>query len=133
MENAGHTVLIVTADHEAKHHYIKNGILHCPAITSRKFYNFGIASPISIHRLQLLKEFNPDIIHAHQEFGIGIFALHAGKETLARKLISVYENAICDKEKKEFLSLWDKEEKKYKKRMQKVKCFLPLPDDIDIV
>lgn len=71
LEKLGHEVLVVTADVDAKHHYISNGILHCPAKSFKKFYDYGLAAPVSSRRLRLIKEFNPDIIHIHNEFGVG--------------------------------------------------------------
>ena len=32
----GHEVLVVTADAGARQHYVEDGILHCPAHTSRR-------------------------------------------------------------------------------------------------
>lgn len=72
LEKEGHTVLIVTADTKIKKHYIKNGVLYCPSKNIKKFYNYGLAHPLSHKRLKLVKEFNPDIIHIHTEFGIGL-------------------------------------------------------------
>ncbi len=80
LEKLGNEVLIVTADIDAKHHYIKDGVLHCPAKYSKKFYGYGIASPVSKNRLRLLREFNPDILHIHQEFGIGFSGMAAAKK-----------------------------------------------------
>lgn len=62
----GHEVLVVTADYQTRHHYIKDGILHCPAIKSKRFYGYGVASPFSRRRLKLVQDFHPDIIHIHQ-------------------------------------------------------------------
>ena len=75
----GHEVLVVAADPKAKHHYIEDGVLHCPAHKSRskRFYGYGLANPISRTRLKILKEFDPDILHIHQEFGLGLFAAKA--------------------------------------------------------
>lgn len=72
LEQLGHTVLIVTADHNTSRHFIKDGILHCPAHTSKKFYGYGLSKPVSRHRLKLLEKFSPQIIHIHNEFGIGL-------------------------------------------------------------
>lgn len=79
LEELGHQVLIVTADKNTIHHYIEDGILHCPATCSKKFYNYSLSSPISSSRLRLIREFNPDIIHIHNEFGIGISGVKAAK------------------------------------------------------
>ena len=76
----GHEVLVVTADYQTRHHYIKDGILHCPAIKSKRFYGYGIASPFSRRRLKLVQDFHPDIIHIHNEFGIGLSGIFAAKQ-----------------------------------------------------
>lgn len=72
LEKLGHNVLVVTADPHARHHYIRDGVLNCPAITSKKIYEYGVASPVSYKRLKMLRDFKPDIIHIHNEFGIGL-------------------------------------------------------------
>lgn len=72
LEELGHEVLVVMADTETRRYYIKDGIMHCPAKSIKKLYGYGLAAPYSAKRLQLLKEFNPDIIHVHQEFGVGL-------------------------------------------------------------
>lgn len=72
LEKLGHEVLIVTADDKTRHHFIKNGVLHCPAITFKKIYNYGMASAFSARRLFLLKRFKPQVIHIHNEFGVGL-------------------------------------------------------------
>ncbi len=75
----GHEVLVVTADAGARHHYVEDGILHCPAHTSRRFYNYSLSLPLSNSRLRLVREFAPDIIHIHNEFGIGMSGLLCAK------------------------------------------------------
>ena len=65
LEQLGHTVLVVTADKEARHHYVKDDVLHCPAIEVKRFYGFGVAPPLSHTRLAFIKDFNPDFIHIH--------------------------------------------------------------------
>lgn len=79
LEKQGHEVLIVTADPNIRHHYMKDGVLYCPSITMKKAYDYGLASPYSRTRFRMLKKFNPDIIHIHQEFGIGYFGVRAAK------------------------------------------------------
>lgn len=76
----GHTVLVVTADYNTKKHYIKDGILHCPAVKSDRFYGFGVASPVSRRRMKMIEDFAPDIIHIHNEFGIGLSGISAAKQ-----------------------------------------------------
>ncbi len=77
----GHEVLIVTGDTECQHHYIdENNVLHCPgAKTGKRLYGYPISSPFSRHRRDLIKEFNPDIIHIHTEFSLGQSGMRIAK------------------------------------------------------
>jgi 1,2-diacylglycerol 3-alpha-glucosyltransferase len=79
LEKLGHEVLVVTADKHCKHHYIEDGVLHCPATEIKRFYGFGAAMPYSRKRLRLIAEFAPDVIHIHHEFGIGLSGIVAAK------------------------------------------------------
>lgn len=72
LEALGHTVMVVTADSRVNNHVIADEVMYCPAVKMKKIYNYDIAPPISIERLDKIKSFNPDIIHIHNEFGIGI-------------------------------------------------------------
>lgn len=80
LEKLGHEVLVVTANTKTLHHYIEDGVLNCPAKTFKKFYNYGLASPISARRLALLKKFRPDVIHIHNEFGVGLSGIIMAKQ-----------------------------------------------------
>jgi 1,2-diacylglycerol 3-alpha-glucosyltransferase len=80
LERAGHNVLIVAAAPKTRRHYIdENGVLWCPAKEFKRFYDYGLASPISLKRLRLIKKFNPDIIHIHNEFGVGLSGIAIAK------------------------------------------------------
>lgn len=79
LEAAGHEVLIVTLDPKTHKHYVKDGVLYCPAVPLKKIYGYGIANPVNLYRLDIVKRFRPDIIHLHTEFSMGIFALFAAK------------------------------------------------------
>lgn len=79
LEQLGHQVLVVTADANAQRHFVADGILHCPAHTSRKFYNYSLSLPVSRTRLKFVRDFAPDIIHIHNEFGIGMSGLLCAK------------------------------------------------------
>lgn len=72
LELLGHKAIIVTADSNVKKTQASEDILYCPAIRLEKIYGYDVASPISTDRLKLLKDFNPDVIHIHNEFGIGL-------------------------------------------------------------
>lgn len=93
----GHEVLVVTASPEAKKHYIEDGVLYCPAIKLKNLYGFGVSSPYSKTRLKMLADFNPDIIHVHNEFSMGLFGIYAAKKlnkTLVYTLHTSYDDYI---------------------------------------
>ncbi len=77
LEALGHEVLIVSADPTVRHHHMEDGQLRCPAHTFKKIYGYGVASPVSANRLRYLNRFKPDIIHIHNEFGVGFFGMQA--------------------------------------------------------
>ncbi len=79
LEALGHEVLVVCALPEAKQYYVKDGVLCCPSVSFKKIYNYGVATPISPIRYKYIKEFNPDIIHIHTEFGVGYSGAMAAK------------------------------------------------------
>ena len=72
LEQLGHEAVIVTADSNVKKTRTEGDIIYCPAIKLEKLYGYDVASPISADRLKAIKDFDPDIIHIHNEFGIGI-------------------------------------------------------------
>ena len=72
LEALGHTVMVVTADSRVNNHVIADDVMYCPAVKLKKIYNYDIAPPISKERLDKLRNFAPDIIHIHNEFGVGI-------------------------------------------------------------
>lgn len=88
LRNLGHQVLILASDPHTKHHFIdQEGVLHCPGFTLKRIYGYGIAFPFSSERLKILKAFHPDVIHIHNEFGMGTFGMVAARKL---KLPMVY-------------------------------------------
>lgn len=77
LEALGHDVLIVTADASCRRHVIRSGILHCPAVTSKRLYNYSLAAPFSLKRMKIIKRWQPDIIHIQNEFGTGLSGVMA--------------------------------------------------------
>lgn len=80
LEAKGHEVLIVTTSPKAACHYIKDGILYCPAIPLKRIYGYGVANPLNVQRLRIIEDFNPDLLHIHTEFSMGIFGLFAARK-----------------------------------------------------
>ena len=75
LEQLGHEVLIVTTDPDTNRHYVKNRVLYCPGKKIKKLYDYGVATPIHNKRYKYLRDFNPDVIHIHTEFSMGLFGL----------------------------------------------------------
>lgn len=97
LEDEGHEVLIVTLDPKADCHYVKNGVLYCPAIPMKKIYGYGVANPLNMQRLRIIREFNPDVLHIHTEFTMGIFARFAArklKKPLVYTLHTMYDDYL---------------------------------------
>ncbi len=97
LEALGHTVLVVTADSRVNNHVISDGVMYCPAVKVKKIYNYDVASPLSIDRLERIKSFNPDIIHIHNEFGVGISGILMARQLnipLVYTLHTMYDDYI---------------------------------------
>ena len=122
LERHGHDVLVVCADAKTKKYYIEDGVMHCPAHESKKFYGFGIATPISPKRQKLIKEYNPDIIHIHNEFGIGFSGFmiaKALKKPLVYTLHTMYDDYIYYISNKVFAPIVKRITHSYAKRLAK--------------
>lgn len=74
LEAAGHTVYIITTHSSLMHISYENRVLRLPGIELKQIYGYVLSSPLHIRAYGVIKEMNLDIIHAHTEFGIGIFA-----------------------------------------------------------
>ena len=97
LEQLGHQVLVVTTDTNTHRHYVKNGVLYCPGKKMKKVYGYGAALPVSSKRFKYLKDFNPDVIHIHTEFGIGLFGLFTAKilkKPIVYTLHTVYDEYL---------------------------------------
>ena len=93
----GHEVLIVTLDPKCTEHYVKDGVLYCPAIPLKRIYGYGIANPLNLKRLRVVREFNPDILHIHTEFTMGLFGQFAArklKKPIVYTLHTMYDDYL---------------------------------------
>lgn len=85
LENAlrkkGHKVFIVTVNPEDMSYKLEsNGrILRIPGIPTG-IYDYRLTTLYPIKAVNIIKEWNLDIIHTHTEFGIGTFARVIGKQ-----------------------------------------------------
>lgn len=122
LRKLGHRVLVVKADASTKRNRIKNGVLCCPAITAKRIYNYSLSSPLSIARLRAIKRFKPDIIHIHNEFGIGLSGAYIArilKIPYVYTLHTMYDDYIHYIAKKPFVPIVKGASHIYFKRLAK--------------
>ena len=74
LEAAGHEVYIVTTHVSILNLSYENRVLRLPGIQLKQMYGYVLTSPLHIRAYQFIKDMDLDILHAHTEFGIGIFA-----------------------------------------------------------
>lgn len=126
LEKLGHQVLVVAANPKVKSYYIKDGVLNCPGISVKKMYDYGVATPISKMRYKYIKEFDPDIIHIHTEFGVGYSGAAAAKSLdipLVYTLHTMYDDYLYYIAAKPFLKLVKKSAHIYAKTLaEKATC-----------
>ncbi|EHR34825.1 glycosyltransferase [Helcococcus kunzii] len=80
-EKLGHEVLVVTVGSEKqKEIEIKDNVVYVPGILLKKIYNYRLALPISPEREKIAINFEPDVIHIQNEFGIGDTGLRVSKK-----------------------------------------------------
>lgn len=79
LESLGHEVLVITTNPKDKDTFQEHGVLHCPSIKLKRIYGYGLSMPINMRQYQIIKKFNPDVIHIHTEFGIGLFGILVSK------------------------------------------------------
>lgn len=80
-ESLGHEVLVITVGSEKiKEIEIIDNVVYVPGILLKKIYNYRVALPISFSREKIAIEFEPDVIHIQNEFGIGDTGLRVSKK-----------------------------------------------------
>ena len=80
LRTLGHQVLVMTSDpYVQKNMTDEQGVYRCPGRPLKKVYGYALASPFNLNRYHTLKAFQPDVIHIHQEFGMGTFGFIASR------------------------------------------------------
>lgn len=74
LEALGHEVFIITTHASIISLSYENRILRLPGIQLKQMYGYVLTSPLHIRAFQYVKDMELDVLHAHTEFGIGIFA-----------------------------------------------------------
>ncbi len=75
----GHKAIVV-APKAVKDYALTEDELICPGIPLKKLYNNNLAAPYSKKREEYIRNFRPDVIHIHNEFGMGFSALKIAKK-----------------------------------------------------
>lgn len=80
LNEMGHHAIVVCPK-AVKEYSLTDDELICPGIPIKRLYNNNLAAPYSKKREDYIRKFRPDVIHVHNEFGMGFSALR-----IARKL-----------------------------------------------
>ncbi|RRD93267.1 glycosyltransferase family 4 protein [Clostridiales bacterium COT073_COT-073] len=75
----GHQAIVV-APKAVKKYSLTDDELICPGLPLKKIYNYSLAAPYSKKREDYIRKFKPDVIHIHNEFGMGFSALKMAKK-----------------------------------------------------
>lgn len=95
LEKQGHTVYVITTHPSLLEVEYKDNVLRLPGIELKKLYGYVMSSPIHFTCLNTIRKMNLDLIHAHTEFGIGIFARIISR-TFSIPLVSTYHTTYED-------------------------------------
>lgn len=95
LEKHGHTVYIVTTHPKLLETSIENNIVRLPGIELKQLYGYVMTSPLHSSTAEIIGGWGLDVIHAHTEFGVGIFARLVAKKYKI-PLVSTYHTTYED-------------------------------------
>lgn len=95
LEDLGHTVYVVTNQPSITKTSYEDKILRLPGVELKFLYGYTMSSPIHMQAVSLIEEMELDIIHAHSEFGVGLFARYLSG-ALRIPLVSTYHTTYED-------------------------------------
>ncbi|AMC93258.1 1,2-diacylglycerol 3-glucosyltransferase [Erysipelothrix larvae] len=95
LEEAGHTVFVITTQSTLMSATLEDNVLRLPGVELKFLYGYTMSSPVHISAMRAIEEMNLDIIHAHTEFGIGIFARQCAR-SLYIPLVITYHTQYED-------------------------------------
>jgi len=76
----GNRVMIVVPDYKEETLFVEDGVMHCPARKLPSWRPRGCQLGLKKERFRRIKEFNPDILHAHDCSALGRFAMRAARK-----------------------------------------------------
>jgi|GEM_PF-6896961 len=76
----GNRVMIVVPDYTEEALFVEDGVMHCPARKLPAWRPRGCHLGAKKERFRRIKEFNPDILHAHDCSALGRFAMRAARK-----------------------------------------------------
>ena len=91
----GHEVYIITTKPEFSKPELNDRVLRLPGLELKFLYGYVLTSPFQISAFNIIKSLDLDIIHAHTEFSIGIFARICSR-LLSIPLVSTYHTTYED-------------------------------------
>ena len=91
----GHEVYIITTKPEFSKSELNDRVLRLPGLELKFLYGYVLGTPFQISAYNIIKSLELDIIHAHTEFSIGIFARICSR-LLSIPLISTYHTTYED-------------------------------------
>lgn len=95
LEKNGHTVYVITTKTESNAEDDDPFVLRLSGIELKKLYGYVLTSPIHINAYNEIKEMQLDLVHAHTEFSVGIFARIVAK-LQGLPLVSTYHTTYED-------------------------------------
>lgn len=95
LEAEGHTVFVITNHPSLVSSSYEDGVLRLPGVEIKFLYGYVVSSPIHIQAVSIIEEMELDLIHAHSEFGIGMFARFVTKR-LHIPLVTTYHTTYED-------------------------------------
>ncbi len=75
----GHEVFVITTHHSLLAIEYEDNVLRLPGFELKKLYGYVFTTPVQIRAFMHVRDMKLDIIHAHTEFGVGMFAHICGK------------------------------------------------------
>ena len=95
LEKNNHEVFVITTKHGLFDIEFNDNILRLPGIELNWLYGYVLTSPMHFLAIKKIKDMQLDIIHAHTEFGVGIFSRIVAKH-LNIPLVSTYHTTYED-------------------------------------